>query len=276
MSTPLSVENLAFSYGRAKVFEGLSLRVGAGEIVTIIGPNGAGKSTLLNVIARSLRPRQGKVILGETKISSMRQSQVVKAGCVLVPEGRQVFSSLSVSDNLQLGAYTRRRDRLMKKAQAEVFAYFPRLEERKNQLAGTLSGGEQQMLAIGRAYMSRPSVMLLDEPSLGLSPQMSKQVMTVLRRLREETELTVVLVEQNANAALNLADRGYLLNRGQIVLEGSAAELKADPTVKHIYLGGAADEPTAEDGKAGGTKIAGTGEARHTGPSTDDHDPSPR
>lgn len=241
MSSALTIDNLAFSYGRAKVFESLSLHVDEGEIVTIVGPNGAGKSTLLNVIARSLRPRRGRVLLGDQTISSLRQSQVVKAGCALVPEGRQVFSSLSVDDNLVLGGYSRRRERGMKSARDEVFGYFPRLEERKDQLAGTLSGGEQQMLAIGRAYMSRPRVMLLDEPSLGLSPQMTAQVMKVLSQLRKDTGLTIALVEQNARAALDLADRGYLLNHGKIVLEGSAAALRSDPTVQRIYLGGAAD-----------------------------------
>lgn len=249
MSSALDVDGLAFSYGRAKVFDDLSLHVDEGEIVTIIGPNGAGKSTLLNVIARSLRPRRGRVSLGGRTISSLRQSQVVKAGCVLVPEGRQVFSTLSVADNLLLGGYSRRHERGMKSARDEVFGYFPRLEERRDQLAGTLSGGEQQMLAIGRAYMSRPSVMLLDEPSLGLSPQMTAQVMRVLGQLRRDTGLTIALVEQNAHAALELADRGYLFNHGTVVLEGSADALKADPTVQHIYLGGAADQ--AGGGSAG-------------------------
>lgn len=238
MTAALTVSDVSFSYGRARVLRDVSFSVDEGEIVTIIGPNGAGKSTLLNVIARSLRLRKGTVAVGAADTSTMRQARVVRTGCVLVPEGRQVFSTLSVADNLQLGGYTNRR--ASKRLVDEVYGYFPRLLERKDQLAGTLSGGEQQMLAVGRAYMSEPSVMLLDEPSLGLSPQMTAQVMAVLGKLRRERGLTIVLVEQNAHAALGLADRGYLLNGGEFVLEGSASALRDDPMIQHIYLGGAA------------------------------------
>ncbi|MBZ2195449.1 ABC transporter ATP-binding protein [Occultella gossypii] len=246
MSDALAVSNLSFYYGRAQVLDDLSFTVAAGEIVTIIGPNGAGKSTLLNVIARSHRLRRGAVAVAGTSTSRMSQSQVVRTGCSLVPEGRQVFSTLSVADNLLLGGYTRRRDNTTKKLLREVYDLFPRLEERSHQLAGTLSGGEQQMLAVGRAYMSQPKVMLLDEPSLGLSPQMTELVMKVLKRMRDENGLTIVLVEQNARAALALADRGYLLNAGKFVLEGTAAALRGDPAVKHIYLGGASSTEQVE------------------------------
>lgn len=242
MSAALDVSNVSFSYGRARVLRDVSFHAGAGEIITVIGPNGAGKSTLLNVIARSHRLRRGSVTVMGADTRSMRQAQVVKSGCVLVPEGRQVFATLSVEDNLQLGGYTRRRE--YKRLADEVYGYFPRLFERRSQLAGTLSGGEQQMLAVGRAYMSEPSVMLLDEPSLGLSPQMTAQVMAVLGKLRRDRGLTIVLVEQNAHAALGLADRGYLLSGGEFVLEGTASELRADPMIQHIYLGGgASSEP---------------------------------
>jgi branched-chain amino acid transport system ATP-binding protein len=248
MTTALAVNDLSFAYGRAQVLKGVSFSVEQGEIVTIIGPNGAGKSTMLNVLARSHRLRRGTVEVMGRNTGSMRQNQVVRSGLVLVPEGRQVFSTLTIADNLLLGGYTKRSERKTKQRMDEVYGYFPRLLERKDQLAGTLSGGEQQMLAVGRAYMSQPSVMLLDEPSLGLSPQMTAQVMAVLGKLRREAGLTIVLVEQNANAALGLADRGYLLSGGEFVLDGTAAELRDDPTIRHIYLGGAASSRPVQGG----------------------------
>ena len=240
MSAILRVSNLRFSYGRTEVLHGVSLHADEGEIVTIIGPNGAGKSTLLNVVARSHRLRSGEVSLGATDTAAFSQAAVVKHGCVLVPEGRQVFSSLTVRDNLVLGGFTDRRAN-RKKLMEDVFTVFPRLEERSAQLAGTLSGGEQQMLAIGRAIMSQPTVMLLDEPSLGLAPQMTARIMAVLGELRERNGLTIVLVEQNAHAALELADRGYLLSGGEVVLEGTAEKLRADKTIQHVYLGASPD-----------------------------------
>ncbi len=244
MSKALDVEKVAHSYGRTKVLRGVSFDAAPGEIVTIIGPNGAGKSTLLNVVARTLRLRQGRVSMAGKDTGRLRQSQVVAAGLVLVPEGRQVFSTLSVADNLLLGGYTRRRNKDTKENLDLVYSIFPRLHERQGQLAGTLSGGEQQMLAIGRAMMSRPTVMLLDEPSLGLAPQMTARIMSVLGQLRNEQRLTIVLVEQNANAALALADRGYLLSGGEVIRRGTATELRADPVIQHVYLGGtASSEP---------------------------------
>jgi branched-chain amino acid transport system ATP-binding protein len=237
MTHALSVHEVSYSYGRTRVLEDVSLHAEPGEIVTIIGPNGAGKSTLLNVIARSHRLRTGSVSVKGKDTASLSQAGVVREGCVLVPEGRQVFATLSVADNLQLGGYTNRRSGRGAKLLAGVYETFPRLKEREHQRAGTLSGGEQQMLAIGRAIMSEPSVLLLDEPSLGLAPQMTARIMTVLAELREKTGLTILLVEQNAHAALGLADRGYLLSGGRVVLSGTSAELSADRTIQQVYLG---------------------------------------
>jgi len=242
MTLALDVRNLSFSYGRTQVLTDISFHADEGEIITIIGPNGAGKSTLLNVVARSHRLRTGSVTVVGMDTAHFSQAAVVKTGCVLVPEGRQVFSSLSVRDNLVLGGYTDRRSGQSKYLIEEVFEIFPRLRERADQLAGTLSGGEQQMLAIGRAILSRPTVMLLDEPSLGLAPQMTARIMAVLGELRDRSGLTIVLVEQNAHAALELADRGYLLSGGRVVLNGTAAALRADKTIQRVYLGAAPDD----------------------------------
>jgi len=239
----LEVEDLGFSYGRARVLGKVSLHVDAGEIVTFIGPNGAGKTTLLNVICRALRLREGKVRLEGADTGSFSQSEMVRRGCLLVPEGRQVFGSLPVEDNLMLGRFVHRRESGLKQDMQRVYDLFPRLHERAKQPAGTLSGGEQQMLAIGRALMGKPKVMLLDEPSLGLSPLLVERIMAALASLRDEG-LTILLVEQNAHAALQLADRGYLLQTGRILASGTSAELAADPAVRHVYLG-AAEESTA-------------------------------
>ena len=237
MTLALDIAHLSFSYGRTRVLDDVSISVGEGEIVTIIGPNGAGKSTLLNVVARSHRLRAGTVTVAGRDTATLSQAAVVKHGCVLVPEGRQVFSSLSVHDNLELGGYTNRRAGQGARLMARVYATFPRLKEREHQRAGPLSGGEQQMLAIGRAIMSDPTLLLLDEPSLGLAPQMTARIMAVLAELRERTGLTILLVEQNAHAALGLADRGYLLSGGRVVLEGTSAVLSDDPTIRQVYLG---------------------------------------
>lgn len=239
MSVALQISNLSFAYGRTQVLDDVSIKANDGEIVTIIGPNGAGKSTLLNVVARSHRLRKGAVAIGGRDTAGLSQAAVVRRGCVLVPEGRQVFSSLSIHDNLQLGGYTNYRSGKAKELMDDVYSIFPRLKERSSQRAGTLSGGEQQMLAIGRAIMSEPSVLLLDEPSLGLAPQMTARIMTVLGELRERNGLTIVLVEQNAHAALDLADRGYLLSGGRVVLEGSSQALRSDRTIQQVYLGSA-------------------------------------
>lgn len=237
--TALELQDLEFAYGRAEVLRGVSLSVRPREIVAIIGPNGAGKSTLLNVVSRALRPRSGRILVHGEDTTALAQPALVRRGLVLVPEGRQVFASLSVEDNLVLGRYVRRREKGLEEDLEHVYALFPRLRERRRQLAGTMSGGEQQMLAIGRAMIVQPRVILLDEPSLGLAPQMVERIMDALATLRVEG-LTIVLVEQNARAALDLADRGYLLRSGTVVREGTSAELAADPLVQEVYLGGSA------------------------------------
>jgi branched-chain amino acid transport system ATP-binding protein len=234
----LEVSGLGFSHGRARVLDDVDLVVQEGEIVTLLGPNGAGKSTLLNVVARGLRLREGRVSVFGDDTAQDRQADVVRRGCVLVPEGRQVFASMTVADNLLLGRYVRRREPGAQADLERVYALFPRLSERSGQLAGTMSGGEQQMLAIGRALMGRPRLVLLDEPSLGLSPQMVQRIMGALAQLRAEG-LTLVLVEQNATAALQLADRGYLLQTSRVISAGTSAELRADPAVQRVYLGSA-------------------------------------
>jgi branched-chain amino acid transport system ATP-binding protein len=243
----LEVDGLGFSYGRARVLEGISLHVDAGEIVTFIGPNGAGKTTLLNVISRALRLREGTVRLDGEDTGSLGQADMVRRGCLLVPEGRQVFAALSVVDNLLLGRYVRRRQPGLKEELHRVYELFPRLRERSAQPAGTLSGGEQQMLAIGRALMGKPTLMLLDEPSLGLSPQLVQRIMEALSLLRDDG-LSILLVEQNARAALQLADRGYLMQTGRMITSGTAGELAENPAVRHVYLGAAAEVPAATGG----------------------------
>ena len=234
----LDIRDLRFRFGHATVLDSIDLTVDNGEIVTVIGPNGAGKSTLLNVVARSLKARDGSIKIHDRETRGLKQADLVKLGCILVPEGRQVFSSLDVNDNLLLGRFTRRRESGLSDELDHIFEIFPKLKERSKQLAGTLSGGEQQMLAIGRAIMGKPKLMLLDEPSLGLSPQVVHRIMSALGALRDEG-LTILLVEQNARAALELADRGYLMQNGKVITTGTAAELKANPTVQRVYLGGA-------------------------------------
>lgn len=231
----LEIHDLCAGYGHARVLHGVDLRVDEGEIVTVIGPNGAGKTTLLKIIARTIRRRTGTILLEGKDTARLSQAELVRRGCVLVPEGRQVFAPLSVLDNLRLGGYVHRRTSTAAELD-RVYELFPRLAERASQPAGTLSGGEQQMLAIGRALMSRPRVMLLDEPSLGLAPQLVARIMATLTDLRS-AGLTILLVEQNAHAALRLADRGYVLHTGRVQTEGPAAALVDDPTVRHVYLG---------------------------------------
>lgn len=240
----LEVSDLRFRYGRATVLDGVDLVVEKGEVVTVVGPNGAGKSTLLGVLSGALRASGGGATLDGTDVTRLRQSRIVREGCVLVPEGRQVFSALSVADNLVLGGWVHRRTGKSETLR-EVYELFPRLEERSTQLAGTLSGGEQQMLAIGRAMMARPRLLLLDEPSLGLAPQVVTRIFEALGQLRD-SGVTLLLVEQNAHAALGLADRGYLLSGGTVLASGTSAELTANPIVQHVYLGGTGGAETAE------------------------------
>jgi branched-chain amino acid transport system ATP-binding protein len=236
----LEVENLTSTYGQIRALKGVSLHVERGEIVALVGANGAGKTTLLNSISGLHAEKKGTIRFDGQRIDGMNPTDTVRLGLVHVPEHRQLFGTMTVYDNIVLGAYHRRRS--MSKADLEadlqrVYQVFPILQERTKQLAGTLSGGEQQMLAIGRGIMSAPKLILLDEPSLGLAPLIVKSLFEVIRQLRDEG-VTIVLVEQNAKAALRLADRAYALETGQVVLEGPAEDLLADDRVAATYLGG--------------------------------------
>ena len=240
MTTPLLlVRGLHAGYGRAEVLHGIDLQAAPGSIVTVIGPNGAGKSTLLNALMGVL-PATGSIEYAGQPIAGLPLEERVMLGIALVPERRELFGSMSVEDNLVLGAF--RQVRLRNKAWREqmrvVFELFPRLEERRSQAAGTLSGGERQMLAVGRALMSRPRLLMLDEPSLGLAPLIVKEIFVTIEALRK-TGVTTLLVEQNARAALEAADHGYVLEMGEIGLEGPAAALATDPRVVQTYLGAA-------------------------------------
>lgn len=237
----LRLKNINTYYGKVHALKNVSLHLGEGEIVTLIGANGAGKTTILNTISGITPASVGEILFNKEPITSMSPDKVVKQGISQVPEGRQVFKPLSVEDNLELGAYLRYRNRESKgsihKDMDKVFTLFPRLEERRKQLAGTMSGGEQQMLAIGRALMANPKMLLLDEPSMGLAPLVVQEIFRVLERLRQENGVTILLVEQNAKAALRLADRGYVMETGKVILEGSADELLENAEVKRAYLG---------------------------------------
>ncbi|NJD56082.1 MAG: ABC transporter ATP-binding protein, partial [Nitrospirae bacterium] len=224
----------------------ISIHVSAGEIVTIIGANGAGKTTLLKTIAGLIRPRAGEMRFGQENITRLSPEKIVFLGCSLVPEGRQVFAPMTVRENLLLGGYVQfRRDKKheVREDLEKIFDMFPRLKEREGQLAGTLSGGEQQMLAIGRALMARPKMIMMDEPSMGLAPLIVKDIFSIIRRLRDEGN-TVLLVEQNAKAALGIADRGYVLETGRIVLEENAEDLLSNMDVQRAYLGRDLDTET--------------------------------
>ncbi len=236
----LQIDRINTYYGRIQALKEVTLHVNPGEIVALVGANGAGKTTLLHTISGLLRARSGRILFQNQDITKARAAAIVRAGISHVPEHRQVFGTLSVYDNLLLGAYQRyRRDgrKAIQRDIEEVFELFPRLRERKKQMAGTLSGGEQQMLAIGRGLMARPRLLLLDEPSLGLAPLIVKDLFELIASLRDRGQ-TVLLVEQNARAALKLADRAYILETGRIVLEGDARELLEDPRVRAAYLGG--------------------------------------
>ena len=233
----LAVTDLHAGYGRAEVLHGLSLRAEPGQVITVIGPNGAGKSTLLNALMGVL-PARGRIAYAGHDIGLLGLEERVMQGMALVPETRALFASMPVEDNLRLGGY--RQVRLGRRddgtALREVYAIFPRLEERRRQLAGTLSGGERQMLAVGRALMGKPALLMLDEPSLGLAPLVVRDIFKTIAGLRA-TGVTILLVEQNARAALEVADHGYVLEMGEIALEGPAAELARDPRVIETYLG---------------------------------------
>ncbi|RZJ22946.1 MAG: ABC transporter ATP-binding protein [Haliea sp.] len=247
MSALLEVQDLHAGYGRAEVLQGLSFAAEEKSVVTVIGPNGAGKSTLLNALMGVL-PSTGSIAYNGQAIASLPLEERVMQGVALVPERRELFGSMSVEDNLVLGAYrqVRQRNKQWRDQMEVVFELFPRLKERRTQLAGTLSGGERQMLAVGRALMSQPRLLMLDEPSLGLAPLIVKEIFRTIDALRK-TGVTTVLVEQNARAALETADYGYVLEMGEIAFEGPASELAHDPRVIGTYLGAsAADRPKTD------------------------------
>ncbi len=239
MSVLLDIRNLTVNYGDAVALADVSLQVAEGEFVTVIGPNGAGKTTLLNTIMGILPPRSGAIVYRHAILRSERPEHRVAMGMVLVPERRELFGRLSVEDNLRLGGYAHRRkgDQVSARSLAEIYELFPVLAERRRQPARTLSGGEQQMVALGRALMARPRILMLDEPSIGLAPRIVQQILDAIANLKA-SGLTAILVEQNARLALGIADRAYVLEAGGIVLSGSAAALQADPRITEAYLGG--------------------------------------
>ncbi|GFO63298.1 ABC transporter ATP-binding protein [Geomonas paludis] len=237
----LKIKNINAYYGKVHALKNVSLHLKAGEIVTLIGANGAGKTTLLNTLSGIIPTASGEILLEGKNIVGQAADRVVSLGLSQVPEGRQVFNPLMVEENLELGAYLRYRaggQRSEIAADLErMYQMFPRLKERRRQAAGTLSGGEQQMLAIGRALMARPKLLLLDEPSMGLAPLVVQDIFRVIERLRSEEGTTILLVEQNARAALKVADRGYVLETGKVILEGKASELLENKDVQRAYLG---------------------------------------
>ncbi|MBV8203126.1 MAG: ABC transporter ATP-binding protein [Acidobacteria bacterium] len=239
----LEVDNIEVVYDRAiLVLKGVSLAVGEGQIVALLGPNGAGKSTTLKAISGLLKSEEGEVTdgairFGGRRIDRMEPEQIVRAGVFQVMEGRRVFEDLTVDENIAMGAFTRTDRAAIKRDHGLVFDYFPRLRERRRQLAGYLSGGEQQMLAIGRALMARTKLMLLDEPSLGLAPLLVKDIFAIIRQINREEKTAILLVEQNANLALAIAACGYIMENGRVVLDGDAARLRSNEDVKRFYLG---------------------------------------
>lgn len=233
----LKVNDINVYYGNIQALKGLSLEISEGEIVTLIGANGAGKSTLLKTISGLLKPKQGDILYFGEEISRKSVQSIVKMGISHVPEGRRVFANMSVEENLQLGAYLRKDKEGIKNDINRVYELFPRLLERQKQISGTLSGGEQQMLAMGRALMAKPRLLLLDEPSMGLAPILVKQIFTIIEEINK-TGTTILLVEQNANLALSIADRAYVVETGRIVLSGTADQLNASEEIKNAYLGG--------------------------------------
>ena len=231
----LELQDLQVSYGGIQALKGISLQVGEGEIVTLIGANGAGKSTTLRTISGLEKPQGGRILYNGVDITGKPSKYMVQNGLILVPEGRLIFPDMTVLENLKIGAYLR-RDKDIDKDIQHMYELFPRLKERSWQMAGTLSGGEQQMLAVGRALMSRPKLLMMDEPSLGLAPLVVRDIFSIIRTIRD-SGVTVLLIEQNANAALKVADRGYVLETGRIALEGTGQELLSDPAVRAAYLG---------------------------------------
>jgi branched-chain amino acid transport system ATP-binding protein len=234
----LEIKNLTVGYGAINALHDISLSVPAGSIVTLIGSNGAGKTTTLKTISGLLKPKAGQVLYEGQNIAGLPPHEIVKCGLCHVPEGRMIFANLTVQENLQMGAYLKSDKEAIRKELDFVFATFPRLKERVSQVAGTLSGGEQQMLAIGRALMSHPKFLMLDEPSLGLAPLLVKTIFEKIIEINRERGLTILLVEQNANRALEISRFGYVLETGKIVLQGSSDQLRQNSKVKNAYLGG--------------------------------------
>jgi len=233
----LTIDNINVYYGAIHALKGISVEVNEGEIVTLIGANGAGKSTILRTISGILKPKTGKIIFEGKEIDGMAAQDIVKLSISQVPEGRRVFANMTVLENLELGAYIRNDKKGIKEDIEKIFDRFPQLTQRRSQLAGTMSGGEQQMLAMGRALMSRPRLLLLDEPSMGLAPLLVKEIFSIIKEINA-SGTTVLLVEQNAHMALSIASRAYVLETGRITLAGDAKELAASEAVQKAYLGG--------------------------------------
>lgn len=233
----LEIKDLRVKYGGINALNGISMKVPDGKIITLVGANGAGKSTTLRSITKLVTPVSGSITYNGKELTHMSTQDIVKLGITLVPEGRHVFDDMTVDENLMIGAYLRKDKENFKKDIAFIHEMFPRLKERAKQLSGTLSGGEQQMLAVGRALMSNPKVMMMDEPSLGLAPLVVKDIFNIIQKVNKERGMTILLIEQNANAALKIADYGYVMETGNIGLEGTGQELLANERVKELYLG---------------------------------------
>ncbi|NLM04812.1 MAG: ABC transporter ATP-binding protein [Clostridiales bacterium] len=233
----LSVRDLKVSYGGIEALKGIDLDVEEGKIVALIGANGAGKSTTLRSIVGLVKPESGTINYQGQDLTKMETENLVNMGITLVPEGRRVFDNLTVLENLKIGAFSRKDEKNIKNDLEWIYSLFPRLKERTWQLAGTLSGGEQQMLAVGRALMSRPKLLMMDEPSLGLAPLVVKEIFNIIQQIHKEHGVTILLIEQNANVSLRIADKAYVLETGKITLEGTGAELLANEDVKKAYLG---------------------------------------
>lgn len=233
----LIIEDIKVLYGKATALKGVSLSVGKKEFISLLGSNGAGKSTLLRTISGILRPKEGRIVLEGEEIQHLAPHQIVRRGIIHVPEGREIFSELTVMENLRMGAYLRTDHAAIQKDLDYVFEVFPRLKERKSQAAGTMSGGEAQMLAIGRGFLSGPKIFMLDEPSLGIAPLLRDKIFQTIRRIYEERGISILLVEQNAKLALNISSRAYVMENGKVALEGSGTELIHNDYVKEAYLG---------------------------------------
>ena len=234
----LNVNDLNVYYGGIHAIKNISFHIKKGEIVSLIGANGAGKTSTLHAISGLVPIKSGEISLNGENVTNIDAHKLVSRGMAHVPEGRRIFTELTVLENLEMGAFTRNDAEQIKKDMEHMFSLFPRLAERKKQLAGTMSGGEQQMLAMARALMSSPSLLLLDEPSMGLAPLLVQEIFNIIERINKEENVTVLLVEQNANMALSIADRGYVLETGKIILEGTGKELLTNPDIKKAYLGG--------------------------------------